>query len=208
MRAAAIPAQLFGDIDGAHVYDLCAAPGGKTLQLAGHGARVNALDRSANRLKRLRENLERMRLLEHVEVEAVDAQSWKPKEPASYILLDAPCSATGTLRRHPDLPYVRPSLDLKPLLDLQQAMLRRAVGWLKPGGRLVYATCSLIPAEGERQMARFLENGGAALGSLDAKALGLSPDWLISSGEVRLRPDYWAERGGMDGFYMGLIHKT
>jgi 16S rRNA (cytosine967-C5)-methyltransferase len=166
---------------------------------------VSALDISPERMHRVLENTRRMGFMPEMLVE--DAMRWNPKEPFDAILLDAPCSATGTIRRHPDLPYVRPALDLKPLLELQQAMLQRALGWLRPGGRLVYATCSLIPAEGERQIERALQSGGVKAGVVDAAALGLAPDWAISGHEIRLRPDYWSELGGMDGFYMGLIHK-
>lgn len=203
--AAAMPVRLMGDISGKRVLDLCAAPGGKTMQLCAAGADVTALDLSPERMHRVMENTRRMGFRPRMEV--ANAMHWTPDEPFDAILLDAPCSATGTIRRHPDLPYVRPSLELKPLLGLQQNMLQRAAGWLKPGGQMVYATCSLIPAEGERQIARALEQTDLIEAPVDAASLGLDPAWQVSTGAVRLRPDYWPERGGMDGFYMARLHK-
>ncbi len=203
--AAAMPVRLLGDIKGKRVLDLCAAPGGKTMQLCAAGADVTALDLSPERMHRVMENTRRMGFKPRMEV--ANAMDWEPDAPFDAILLDAPCSATGTIRRHPDLPYVRPSLDLKPLLSLQQAMLKRASGWLKPEGQMVYATCSLIQAEGERQIARLLEDSDLVEAELDAAALGLDAAWKASPGAIRLRPDYWPDLGGMDGFYMALLHK-
>ena len=204
--AAAMPVRLLGDVAGKRVLDLCAAPGGKTMQLCAAGADVTALDLSPERMHRVLENTRRMGFKPRMEV--ANAMDWEPDGAFDAILLDAPCSATGTIRRHPDLPYVRPSLDLKPLLSLQQAMLRRAAGWLKPGGLLAYATCSLIPAEGERQIARVEEDGVLVQRDVDPTAFGLEPEWAVSEGAIRLRASYWAENGGMDGFYMALLHKT
>ena len=203
--AAAMPVRLFGNIKGKRVLDLCAAPGGKTMQLCAAGAKVTALDLSPERMHRVMENTRRTGFRLHMEV--ADVMTWEPDGLFHAILLDAPCSATGTIRRHPDLPYVRPSLDLKPLLRLQQAMLKRASGWLKPKGQLVYSTCSLIPAEGERQILRFLECNDLSEDNIDVTALGLDSSWKTSKGALRLRPDYWPDLGGMDGFYMALLHK-
>lgn len=203
--AAATPVRLMGDLAGKRVLDVCAAPGGKTMQLCAAGADVTALDLSPERMHRVMENTRRMGFRPVMEV--ANAMHWTPDGQFDAILLDAPCSATGTIRRHPDLPYVRPSLDLKPLLSLQQNILQRCAGWLKPGGQLVYATCSLIPAEGERQIARALENDTLVEAEVDAQALGLDPAWQDSSGSIRLRPDYWPELGGMDGFYMARLYK-
>ena len=203
--AAAMPVRLFSDLKGKRVLDLCAAPGGKTMQLCAVGAKVTALDLSPERMHRVMENARRMGF--KLQMEVANVMNWEPDAPFDAILLDVPCSATGTIRRHPDLPYVRPSLDLKPLLSLQKAMLKRASGWLKPHGQMVYATCSLIPAEGERQIARLLEESDMREGTIDAAALGLDPDWKASQGALRLRPDYWSDLGGMDGFYMALLYR-
>lgn len=197
--AAALPARMLAPAPGMRVLDLCAAPGGKTLQLAAAGAQVTALDVSGPRLARLRENLARTGLA--AEVVEADALLWQPPTPFEAILLDAPCTATGTLRRHPDLPHVRDARALKTLLPLQAALLDRALGWLAPGGRLVYAVCSLLPEEGEAQrdaaLARHPE-----LGVLPVAVPGADPAWQSPGGGLRLRPDHWAERGGLDGFFM------
>ncbi|MCP5075809.1 MAG: methyltransferase domain-containing protein [Rhodobacteraceae bacterium] len=204
--AAAVPVRLLGDVSGQRVLDLCAAPGGKTMQLAAAGAEVVALDVSQDRMERVRENLERTKF--KAELVIADALTWEPDEPFDAILLDAPCSATGTIRRHPDLPLVRPNLDLKPLMQLQQDLMRRAFSWLKPGGRLVFSTCSLIPAEGERQVETFLAaTDRAARGNFDPVVLGCDAEWQNEAGAMRLRPDYWPQHGGMDGFYMALLQR-
>ena len=198
--AAALPARLLGDVAGLRVLDLCAAPGGKTLQLAAAGGRVTAVDLSAHRLTRLRENLGRCGL--QAEVVEGDALSHHGRYDA--ILLDAPCSATGTIRRHPDLPHASEGGHISGLIDLQAAMLDHALGLLAPGGRLVFATCSLLPDEGECQI-------DAALGRhpglrvLPPAFEGLEPGWISSEGGLRLRPDFWADRGGLDGFYMAAL---
>lgn len=198
--AAALPARLLGDVAGLRVLDLCAAPGGKTLQLAAAGGRVTAVDLSAHRLTRLRENLGRCGL--QAEVVEGDALSHHGRYDA--ILLDAPCSATGTIRRHPDLPHASEGGHISGLIDLQAAMLDHALGLLAPGGRLVFATCSLLPDEGECQI-------DAALGRhpglrvLPPALEGLEPGWISSEGGLRLRPDFWADRGGLDGFYMAAL---
>lgn len=204
--AAAIPAQLFGDIDGAHVYDLCAAPGGKTLQLAARGAQVTALDRSASRLKKLTQNLERMRLSERVEVITADAGSWRPKESAGYVLLDAPCSATGTIRRHPDALHLKAPKDIERLSHLQAALLDNAFEMLMVGGVLVYCTCSLQKEEGEAQIARFLaRQPGARRLAITAGELGGFDEPLTEDGDLRILPFHQAALGGMDGFYIARI---
>jgi 16S rRNA (cytosine967-C5)-methyltransferase len=203
--AAAVPARLLTGVAGRTALDVCAAPGGKTLQLAAAGAAVTALDASEARLGRLRENLARTGLA--AETVAADALAWEPERHFDAVLLDPPCTATGTIRRHPDLPYLRPR-PLAPFVELQAALLRRAWGWLAPGGRLVYCVCSLLPEEGEAQVARLLaEVPGARTVPPDAAALGLDPAWIDAAGGLRLRPDFWPERGGMDGFYAACLAK-
>jgi 16S rRNA (cytosine967-C5)-methyltransferase len=204
--AAAIPAHLLGDVSGRRVLDLCAAPGGKTLQLAAAGAAVTALDVSEARLARLRENLSRTRLA--AEMVAADALAWSPAAPFDAILVDAPCTATGTIRRHPDLPHLERGRDPRAFAGLQAALLSRAWDWLAPGGCLVYAVCSLFPAEGEAQLAAFrAARPEARIVPPEAAALGLDPAWTDAAGGLRLRPDFWPERGGMDGFYAASLAK-
>src|SRR3954470_15783785 len=151
--AAALPVRLFGDIAGKEIADLCAAPGGKTAQLAQAGARVTAVDRSANRLVRVRENLARLGL--HADMVAADAAEWQAG-PFDAVLVDAPCSSTGTIRRHPDVGWLKSEIDLAQLTGLQQRLLDRAVALTKPGGTIVYCVCSLEPEEGEQQIEALL----------------------------------------------------
>lgn len=202
--AAALPVKLLGDVSGQRVLDICAAPGGKTLQLAAMGADVTALDVSEHRMARLTENLERTKLT--VKTVVADALSY---DDTAYdaILLDAPCSATGTIRRHPDLPYVKSQTGIADLVALQRKLLLRAFDLLKPDGMLVYCTCSLLREEGEDQIKWLLsERPGIEVGK--AVAPGLEPHWISPEGGVRLRPDYWADIGGMDGFYMAVLRNT
>ncbi|MFO1209080.1 MAG: transcription antitermination factor NusB [Amaricoccus sp.] len=201
--AAALPVRLLGGLAGQRVLDLCAAPGGKTLQLAAAGAEVVALDASDARIGRLRENLARTGLA--AEVVVADALAWEPDGRFDAVLLDAPCTASGTIRRHPDLPFLRRDRELRRLVELQAALLERAAGWVKPGGRLVYCVCSLLPAEGERQVARLLAAvPGTRMVAPDGVA-GVEAGWVDATGGLRLRPDFWPERGGMDGFYAACV---
>ena len=203
--AAALPAKLLEVEPGARVLDLCAAPGGKTMQLAAAGARVIAVDQSEARLERLRENLDRAGLA--AEVIAADALTWEAPFLFDAILLDAPCSATGTLRRHPDLAHAKARQDFSDLLVLQQALLDRSVAWLKPGGQLVYCTCSLLPAEGEDQLAAVLSRHDTM--QLDMPdADWIDPRWRANGGGLRIRPDHWADCGGIDGFFMVRLRKS
>lgn len=200
--AAALPARLLDVRPGERVLDLCAAPGGKTLQLAAAGASVLALDVSEARLARLRENLARTGLT--AQVAAADALDWQPGEAFDAILLDAPCSATGTIRRHPELPFVKDGADLPGLVALQARLIDRALGWLRPGGRLVFATCSLLSEEGEGQLAGALaRHPGLVVERADLP--GVDPAWWTEAGGLRTRPDHWAARGGMDGFFMARL---
>ncbi|MDK3016768.1 RsmB/NOP family class I SAM-dependent RNA methyltransferase [Pseudodonghicola flavimaris] len=203
--AAALPARVLAPAPGETILDMCAAPGGKTLQLAAAGADVTALDISDARLNRLRENLSRTGLQARVVVS--DALEHAGHYDA--ILLDAPCSATGTIRRHPDLPFAKDGSDFGGLIELQTQMLLHAWAQLKPGGRLVYCTCSLLPDEGEVQIEEALDILPDARIDRDALRLpGVDPEWITEEGGLRLRPDYWPERGGMDGFYIACLRKT
>lgn len=198
--AAALPARLLAPRPGERVLDLCAAPGGKTLQLAAAGARVTALDMSARRMERVAENLARTRL--EATLVTADALDWSADEPFDAILLDAPCSATGTIRRHPDLPHRFDPETLEALTALQARLLDRAWEWLRPGGRLVYATCSLLKAEGEEQIDAFLDRvPTAARDRLPADAPDLPPAAVDSMGALRTLPSMLSEIGGIDGFY-------
>ena len=204
--AAALPVRMMGELAGRKVLDLCAAPGGKTMQLAARGAQVTALDGSAQRLARVSENLERTGL--RAEIVAADAfdfdrQGW------DAILLDAPCSATGTIRRHPDLPHAKDGSEFGALIAQQERLLDHALALLKPGGLLLYCTCSLLPDEGEVQVEEALaRHEGLTAIRPDAADLGVAADWITPEGGLRLRPDYWPERGGMDGFYMAALRKA
>lgn len=202
--AAALPARLIEAKPGMRVLDLCAAPGGKTMQLAATGADVTALDINDRRLARVAENLARTEI--SATIVCADALTWTPDALFDAILLDAPCSATGTVRRHPDLPHLKEAFDLKELTALQDAMLDRAWTWLKPGGRLVFSTCSLLPEEGEARVAAFLaRTPDAARAAVDARALGAEAEWVNADGDLRLRPDYLRDSGGMDGFFAAIL---
>ncbi len=192
--AASLPARLLGDVEGLAVLDLCAAPGGKTMQLAAAGANVTALDLSAARLKRLHTNLERTGLA--ATVVQGDALKWTPDRQFDCILLDAPCSATGTFRRHPDLLQIKADPDLSRLVALQTALLARAAGWLKPGGLLVYAVCSLEPEEGENIIVP------PTLEADPINPLGLAEGLSPHENRLRTLPSLWRGAGGADGFFM------
>lgn len=203
--AAAVAVRVLDPQPGERIADLCAAPGGKTLQLAAAGARVDAVDASGERLKTLRENLARTELA--ASVHTADALTWQGQYDA--ILLDAPCSATGTMRRHPDLPWIKDGSGLAALFSLQAKLLDHAWSLLKPGGRLVFCTCSLLPEEGEAQVVAACAR--TADMAVDTRALnrpGLDPAWISAEGGLRLRPDFWPEQGGMDGFYIASLRKS
>lgn len=202
--ASALPARWLAGHD--RVLDLCAAPGGKTMQLAAAGAHVTALDLSGPRLSRLRANLARTGL--EADIICADALTWTPDAPFDAVLLDAPCSATGTIRRHPELPLLKTRDGLRALRDLQAQLLDRvldpASGMVKPGGEVVYCTCSLLPSEGEEQIAAALQRHPGT--RLVARPInGVPTDWQSPEGPIRTRPDYWPEHGGVDGFYMALL---
>lgn len=202
--AASLPARLIGKGSGTAL-DLCAAPGGKTLQLAAAGWDVTAVDVSESRLARLYENLERTGL--SARVVAADLLEWSPSEPADAVLLDAPCSATGIFRRHPDVLHrVRPSL-ITEMAALQSRLLVRAAAWVKPGGTLVFSTCSLEPREGEAQLTRFLaDHSKFAIAPISPEELpqGIAPR---EDGTLRILPGMLAEQGGLDGFFIARLRR-
>ncbi len=203
--AAALPAKLLEAKPGEKVLDLCAAPGGKAMQLAATGAEVTALDISERRLKRLEENLTRCDL--EADIVAADALEYEGG-PFDAVLLDAPCTATGTIRRHPDLPYAKDGSDFPGLFELQEYLIDRALALLKPGGRLVYCTCSLLIDEGEEQVRDALaRHAGLAVEPEGFHSLGLPEDQIDDALGIRLRPDLWADLGGMDGFFITCFRK-
>ncbi len=206
--AASLPARCLTGFEKKKVLDICAAPGGKTLQLVAAGGDVTAMDLSKHRLERLHENLQRTGLT--AKVVAADVLTWKPGVVYDAILLDAPCSATGTIRRHPDLPHLKDKDAIKSLVALQKQMLERAFEWLKPGGQMIYSTCSLLKQEGEDQIADFLaQNHQAEIDPIDTDALGVPNEWMTKAGCLRTLPSYWPEKGGMDGFFIArLLKKT
>ena len=198
--AAALPVRMFGDLAGRRALDLCAAPGGKTMQLAAAGAHVTAVDDSAPRMDRVTRNLARTGLPAEIRIaDAFDVTgAW------DAILLDAPCSATGTIRRHPDLPRARDGSGFAALIAQQARMIDHALTLLTPGGQLVFCTCSLLPDEGEVQIEEALVRH-PGLRVLPALPDGADPAWRTEEGGLRLRPDTWADRGGVDGFYMACL---
>jgi 16S rRNA (cytosine967-C5)-methyltransferase len=196
--AAALPAKLIGRPGQA--IDLCAAPGGKTAELAAAGIAVTAIDRSPQRLRRLRANLDRLGL--SAEIVEADAASWRPAAPVEAVLLDAPCSATGTIRRHPDLPWLKRPEDLPKLTALQDRLLDNAVAMTAPNGVIVYATCSLQPEEGPARIAALLARGApVARFPIGRGEVGGLAELLTPEGELRSLPSHLAASGGMDGFY-------
>lgn len=202
--AAAIPATLLPDVSGCHLLDLCAAPGGKTLQLAAAGARVTAVDRSKNRLKRLASNLERTGL--NARVETADAATFKPADPIDHILLDAPCSATGTLRRNPDVLWNKNPADVGKLAALQARILDHAFSLLPAHGTLVYCVCSLEKAEGADQIEAFLaRTPGAVRKPIVAEEVGGLKELVSPQGDLLCLPSYLADSGRMDGFYAARL---
>ena len=204
--AASCAARLLGAGEGRTALDLCAAPGGKTMQLAAAGWRVTAIDQSKKRLERLGDNLARTGLSAGI-VQA-DLRTWAPEAPVDAILLDAPCSATGIYRRHPDVLHRIGPRQIAELAELQADLLARAADWLKPGGQLIYATCSLEQVEGEAQIARFLQDRpDITLRPAQAAELpqGIAP---TAQGWLRTLPDTLVEKGGTDGFFIARLARA
>jgi 16S rRNA (cytosine967-C5)-methyltransferase len=205
--AAAIPATLLGKIAGQRVVDLCAAPGGKTAQLAAAGARVTAIDRSPRRLERLNLNLARLSF--GVESLVGDASTWRPPEPVRYVLLDAPCTATGAIRRHPDVPHLKSPDDVARLAAVQERLVAAAIEMLAPGGTLVYCTCSLEPQEGVQQVERLLARGAPVKRKpIDPAEIGGLAECVTPAGDLRTLPSHLAQFEGLDGFYAARLVRS
>lgn len=204
--AASIPVKLLGDIRGKNVLDLCAAPGGKTMQLIDRGAIVTALDISHERMKILKENLQRVKFTANLVI--ADIFDYVIDREYDVVLLDAPCSATGTIRRHPDLPFLKGEQELAALTQLQISMLDRARRFVRPGGDLIYCTCSLLYDEGEDQITKFLSNNLDMYSiEIDYGSVGLSKECESQNNSIRTRPDFWSKYGGMDGFFISHLRK-
>ncbi len=210
--AAALPAKLFGDLAGQRIVDLCAAPGGKTAQLIHGGADVTAIDRSPNRIARLRENLGRLGLTATTAVS--DGTEWQPEQAGfDGILVDAPCASTGTIRRHPDVAWLKQDADISALSALQAKLLRKAVTLLRPGGVLVYCTCSLEPEEGEMAIASLLaDTPDMRRAPVEASEVGGLTEIINADGDLRTLPCHLPHEdprlGGLDGFYAARLVKS
>ena len=203
--AAALPVRLLAPCPGERIADLCAAPGGKAAQLAAAGAEVFAIERDGQRTVRLRENLDRLRL--RATVVQADALTWQPPALLDAVLLDAPCSATGTIRRHPDIPHIKRQADVTSAVVQQRALIATAAGMLRPGGRLVYAVCSLQPEEGPGAMAA-LRGAGLTHAPFTAGELAALPEARTAEGCLRTHPGLWPALGGMDGFFAARFVKA
>ena len=207
--AAALPARLLADVAGKRVADLCAAPGGKTATLAAAGADVTAVDIAPARMERLAANLARLGLA--ARAVTADLLAWQPEQPFDAILLDAPCTATGTIRRHPDAAWLKRPEDIAKLATLQSRMIDRAVSWLKPGGTLVYCTCSLEPEEGEQQVAAARQRHGFEPLPVEPAEIGGLSETITAEGYVRTLPCHLADGNprlaGLDGFFIARLRR-
>jgi 16S rRNA (cytosine967-C5)-methyltransferase len=204
--AAALPARLLAVRAGENVADLCAAPGGKTAQMAAKGAAVVALERDSVRLARLQQNLQHWHL--QAEVVQGDAAIWSPDRPFDAILLDAPCSATGTIRRHPDVPHLKRPRDVRALTEAQDRLLHAAATMLRPGGRLIYSVCSLQPEEGAPRVQSAIAAGVLRHDPFGGAEIADLPEALTPDGFLRTLPSMWGDRGGMDGFFVARMIKN
>jgi 16S rRNA (cytosine967-C5)-methyltransferase len=211
--AAALPARLFGDVAGKSIVDLCAAPGGKTAQLALAGAQVTAVDRSPGRMARLRDNFTRLAL--QTDAVVADAAEWPGGSQGLFdgILVDAPCTSTGTIRRHPDVAWLRQEADIAALVSLQKRLLQKSVTLLKPGGTLIYCTCSLEPEEGEQAISALLAAEPTLhRAPIEASEVAGLTEILTAEGDLRTLPCHLPHQdprlGGLDGFYAARLVKS
>ena len=201
-----LPVRILGDVRGRSVIDLCAAPGGKTAQLAAAGANVTAVDHAAERLDCLRQNVKRLKLT--VNAVTADVAEWTPATPADAVLLDAPCTATGTARRHPDVLWRKDASDVLAQMQIQARLLNAAAAMVKPGGTLIYCVCSLMPEEGEGIVDPFLQtNATFERVPISAAELGGEAQFITAKGDLRTLPCHWPERGGIDGFYAARLRR-
>jgi len=202
--AASLPVDILGDVSGLSVLDMCAAPGGKTLQLASRGAQVTALDRSEDRLLRMKDNLVRTSL--SAELVCADAREYSHIDGFDIVLLDAPCSATGTFRRHPDVIHNKTPRDVQSLVKLQKQLLKAAAALVKQGGSLVYCTCSLQKDEGEDRVSHFLTDMPEfRLNPILTDSVLSIPQSVTAEGYIRTQPQFLAEKGGVDGFFIARL---
>ena len=205
--AAALPAQLIREPSGKIIYDLCAAPGGKAAQLFSAGAQVTAVDRSEKRLEIMRRNLERLGM--SIELHYADVISWRPEKLADAVLLDAPCSATGTIRRHPDITLLKSLADVRRLAKLQLELIYAAAKLVRPGGHLVYAVCSLQPDESQRVVNKFLLNNDQfKRDPVTAVEVENISEFITPAGDIRTLPSHWEEWGGLDGFFAARLKRS
>jgi 16S rRNA (cytosine967-C5)-methyltransferase len=205
-----VPVRLFGDLAGRRVADLCAAPGGKTAQLAAAGALVTAVDRSEARLERVRENLTRLSL--KAELVCADVATWSTEQTFDAVLLDAPCSSTGTIRRHPDVPWLKRAADVAALSRVQARLIERALALTKSGGTLIYCTCSLEPEENENMIAELLaREASVQRAPVAAAEIFGHGEFVNEDGDLRTLPchlpDADSRLGGLDGFYAARLVK-
>jgi len=203
--AATLPALLLGDVAGKKVMDLCAAPGGKTMQLAAAGAKVTAVEIDEARTQRIRENLARTKL----DAEIVQADARDHDGTAPFVLIDAPCTATGTIRRHPDLPWIKGAADVTVSAAAAYEILESGAAMVEPGGTLVFAVCSLEREEGEEQIEAFLSaHPEFVRAPIAANELFGHGEWITADGDLRTLPCHLGDKGGMDGFYAARLKRS
>ncbi len=205
--AAALPATLMGQVRGKQILDMCAAPGGKTAQLLAAGAQVTAVDRAKQRMARLHQNLARLGMCAQTKI--ADATVWHPETRFDAVLVDSPCTATGTIRRHPDILHMKSRGDLSKLIMLQDRLLNNAIRVVKPGGRIVFCTCSLQPEEGEQRIEALLASGAPVRRDpIYPKEIGGIPDVITAAGDLRTLPIHLHGQGGLDGFFAVRLIRT